>query len=102
MFNLLGTKYNNRKITENDVGIIAPYRQQVQALKELRFQKILIGTADAFQGSEKPIIIISTVRSGSDDIGFLKDPRVKISIFFILYCIKLFIYYLRSFFLSIH
>ncbi|TAF31653.1 MAG: IGHMBP2 family helicase [Cytophagales bacterium] len=67
------------------IGIIAPYRAQVTHLRThveandfLQFFKtqISIQTIDGFQGQEKDIIYISTVRSNSDQqIGFLSDLR---------------------------
>lgn len=64
-------------ITEDDIGIVTPYRGQCRALSRtlFRFKDVFIGTAEAFQGSEKPIIIISTVRVG--ELGFVKDARVS-------------------------
>ena len=68
-----------------DVGIISPYRAQVQllrrmvahnaALKPLR-GRITVNTVDGFQGQERDIIILSMVRSNAaGDIGFLRDLR---------------------------
>ena len=68
-----------------DVGVISPYRAQVQllrrliradaALKPLR-PSISVGTVDGFQGQERDIIIISTVRDNDKgEIGFLRDLR---------------------------
>ena len=68
-----------------DVGIISPYRAQVQYLRQLvrkrEFFKpfrhlISINTVDGFQGQERDIIIISLVRSNDEgQIGFLRDLR---------------------------
>lgn len=64
-----------RRINANDIGVISPYRGQVNALsRNIRNNDVHIGTTENFQGSEKPVIIISTVRVG--EIGFLKNPRV--------------------------
>ena len=68
-----------------DVGIISPYRAQVQLLRRLvrksEFMKpfrslISVNTVDGFQGQERDIIIISLVRSNDEgQIGFLRDLR---------------------------
>ena len=68
-----------------DVGIISPYRAQVQLLrKELRKREffrpyrhlLTVNTVDGFQGQERDIILISLVRSNDGgDIGFLRDLR---------------------------
>ena len=69
----------------NYVGIISPYRAQVQYLKKLikkyEFFKpyrrlISVNTVDGFQGQERDVILISLVRSNDEgQIGFLKDLR---------------------------
>ena len=68
-----------------DVGIISPYRAQVQYLRRLvrksEFFKpfrhlISVNTVDGFQGQERDIIVISMVRQNDDgQIGFLRDLR---------------------------
>lgn len=66
------------------VGIIAPYREQVEYMKsyERTFAQLKlsydvdISTIDSFQGQERDIICISLVRSNEDgNIGFLQDYR---------------------------
>ena len=75
-----------RIIDENiDVGIISPYRAQVQYLRHLikkeaffkPFRHLLsVNTVDGFQGQERDVIIVSLVRSNNDgQIGFLRDLR---------------------------
>ena len=68
-----------------DVGIISPYRAQVQLLRRLLKQNeffkpfrrlISVNTVDGFQGQERDIIVISLVRSNDEgQIGFLRDLR---------------------------
>ena len=68
-----------------DVGVISPYRAQVQyirrLLKRLSFfrpfrKSISVDTVDGFQGQERDVIVISMVRSNDDgNIGFLRDLR---------------------------
>ena len=68
-----------------DVGIISPYRAQVQYLRQQIRKKewikpfrtrISVNTVDGFQGQERDIIIISLVRSNDEgQIGFLRDLR---------------------------
>lgn len=70
---------------EISVGIISPYRAQVQYLRRLvkgsasfkPFRGLIsINTVDGFQGQERDIILISLVRSNDDgQIGFLQDLR---------------------------
>lgn len=40
----------------------------------------MTASVELFQGKEKSVIIISTVRSGQQDIGFLNNPKVSIYI----------------------
>ena len=68
-----------------DVGIISPYRAQVQLLRRMLMKweffkpfrrQISVNTVDGFQGQERDIIVISLVRSNDDgQIGFLRDLR---------------------------
>ena len=66
--------YVKAGIDEKDIGIISPYADQVKLISEKT--DIEVKTVDGFQGREKEIIIISTVRSNEHgQIGFLKDLR---------------------------
>ena len=72
----------NRKIS---IGIISPYKEQVQLLTtkiseddylKTYSSQIAIKTVDGFQGQERDVIYISLVRSNdSQEIGFLSDTR---------------------------
>ncbi|ONK74336.1 uncharacterized protein A4U43_C03F5190 [Asparagus officinalis] len=57
----------NFELTEADFGVITPYHQQVvklkMALESLEMPDVKVGSVEQFQGQEKEIIIISTVRS---------------------------------------
>lgn len=75
-----------RAIDESiDVGVISPYRAQVQYLRHLvktddqlrpLRRLITVNTVDGFQGQERDAIIISLVRANDDgQIGFLSDLR---------------------------
>ncbi len=67
------------------IGVIAPYRHQVELLKELVssntilqsfLTSITVNTIDSFQGQERDIIYISLTRSNTDNvIGFLSEIR---------------------------
>lgn len=68
-----------------DVGLISPYKAQVQYLRRLvrgdaffkpYRQAITINTVDGFQGQERDVILISLVRANEEgQIGFLNDLR---------------------------
>ena len=67
-------EYLKKGLDENDIGIISPYADQVKLISEKT--DIEVKTVDGFQGREKEVIIISTVRSNEyGQIGFLKDLR---------------------------
>ncbi|GFR52024.1 hypothetical protein Agub_g14448, partial [Astrephomene gubernaculifera] len=82
---LLGMR-GGRKVEGRDIGIISPYKKQVQRiralLKELAHY-IKVGSVEEFQGQERRIIIISTVRSSDEylefdsrhRLGFLANPK---------------------------
>ncbi|KAJ3076763.1 DEAD-box type RNA helicase [Podochytrium sp. JEL0797] len=66
------------------IGVITPYRMQMLKMKDKFKEKfgydildyVDINTIDAFQGREKDIIILSTVRAGlGEAVGFLRDKR---------------------------
>ena len=68
-----------------DVGVISPYRAQVQYLRQLLKKReffkpyrslISVNTVDGFQGQERDVIMISLVRANDEgQIGFLRDLR---------------------------
>lgn len=74
-------------LNKEDIGVITPYRQQVLKLKKafenLDIPDVKVGTVEQFQGQERKVIIISTVRSTikhnefdrTHCLGFLSNPR---------------------------
>ncbi len=78
----------NRTLVANEemtIGVIAPYRAQVERLEhELEpvaeqfdiMNRLSVNTVDSFQGQERDIIYISLTRSNDKgEIGFLKNIR---------------------------
>lgn len=71
--------------TKLDIGIISPYKEQRELLKEslqnFDYSEYLVNeldvkTIDGFQGEERDVIYISLVRSNpNSEIGFLSDIR---------------------------
>lgn len=64
----------------HDIGVVTPYAAQVahlnQSLSELVAMGLEIDSVDGFQGREKEVILVSTVRSNAaNEIGFLADAR---------------------------
>ncbi|XP_030072662.1 RNA helicase Mov10l1 [Microcaecilia unicolor] len=80
-------KHVSTLVSVKDIGIIAPYRKQVEKIRVLlrtvALSDIKVGSVEEFQGQEYPVILISTVRSSEDHIGedtkyilgFLSNPR---------------------------
>nr|XP_026497854.1 probable RNA helicase armi [Vanessa tameamea] len=80
-------KLYKRHITADEIGIITPYLAQVKYLRVLFNSMGLpipkIGTVEDFQGQERPIILISTVRSSESlleedskqALGFVGNPK---------------------------
>lgn len=77
---LLNSTPNNRAVEQSHIGIVSPYKLQCKIngrlCNQLGFRDVTIGTAEVFQGREKPIIILSTVRTGGA-LGFVDNKQVK-------------------------
>jgi len=70
-----------------DIGVITPYRKQVEKLRllldRLGLEEVKVGSVEEFQGQERLAIIISTVRSNESlvgvdvrhSVGFLSNPK---------------------------
>lgn len=68
------------KANLSDIGLISPYKSQCRQLKSAcekrNWEEIKIGSLEIFQGQERPIVIVSTVRSEMRSVGFLDNFRV--------------------------
>ncbi|KAI9138033.1 P-loop containing nucleoside triphosphate hydrolase protein [Paraphysoderma sedebokerense] len=74
------------RCTDSDIGVITPYHRQVQKIQNVlrpSSPMVKVGSVETFQGQERKIIIISTVRSSPEYIsmdksfhlGFLAEPK---------------------------
>nr|CAD7574824.1 unnamed protein product [Timema californicum] len=67
-------------VKQSEIGIIAPYIRQVyklkKALQEKSWDQVEVGTTETFQGREKRVIIISTVRSNRNLLDY--DGRFRL------------------------
>ncbi|KAH9825185.1 P-loop containing nucleoside triphosphate hydrolase protein [Melampsora americana] len=73
------------RLTDQDIGVITPYNAQASkiriALKQ--YPKIKVGTVEEFQGQERRVIVLSTVRSNQEyleydlkfSLGFVSNRR---------------------------
>lgn len=72
---------NTRPFVGSDIGIISPYSAQVRLLRDKLSEEcsmidLSVNSVDGFQGREKEVIIISSVRNNEDGrVGFLNDWR---------------------------
>ena len=60
------------KLSPEEIGIITPYREAVRRLRdrlrrkenrEMNLSKVIVGTVDDFQGAERRVIIVATIRT---------------------------------------
>lgn len=87
---MLAEKIMSMGLSGDDIGIIAPYSLQMRAIeKSLKRPEIRVGTVEDFQGLERKIVLISTVRTCpggaqidiSRKLGFVKCPkRINVAI----------------------
>jgi superfamily I DNA and/or RNA helicase len=64
-------------VRPQDIAVIAPYAAQVRWLRDQSaWDDLEIDTVDGFQGREKEVVVMGTVRSNANhEIGFLADER---------------------------
>ncbi|KAI0290989.1 P-loop containing nucleoside triphosphate hydrolase protein [Russula brevipes] len=59
-----------RKIYPEEISVIAPYKSQVRAIRELlkvaKLSDISVGSVEEFQGQERKVIILATTRSDEE------------------------------------
>ncbi|CAG9824242.1 unnamed protein product [Phaedon cochleariae] len=86
---LLQSRVKGIQINQDHIGVITPYRKQAEKLRaacsKKGWGKILVGSVEQFQGKEKLVVIVSTVRSKNChkfeeidrvcQLGFLKNPK---------------------------
>lgn len=77
----------NHDIAQSDIGIVSPYKLQCKMIRRncdrRNYKDITIGTAEVFQGQERKVMIVSTVRSGKMTLGdFLKNEQVNFGVDF--------------------
>jgi len=93
---ILDSKFCGQKLRPADIGIVSPYRGQLskihRALERKKLGGISVGSVEEFQGQERRVIIISTVRSDplklqidrKFRIGFVKEPKVCVIVVLVL------------------
>ncbi|XP_052860194.1 putative helicase MOV-10 [Anopheles cruzii] len=76
---LMSGSVGGKILSQSDIGILTPYSRQVAYIKNglvlLGLEDIEVGSAEQYQGREKAVMIVSTVRSQRSTVGFLADPR---------------------------
>lgn len=78
---------SEHRVNPDEIGVVTPYIRQVYKIRDTLarhgFDQIDVGTTEAFQGREKRVIIMSTVRAQEDlllvdkkyKLGFVKDDK---------------------------
>ncbi|CAI5991760.1 unnamed protein product [Closterium sp. NIES-65] len=79
--------YRSQRVPLTDIGVVTPYRKQMQKLQQLLRGKgmdaVKVGSVEEFQGQERRVVIVSTVRSSQQyvefdykhNLGFLANPK---------------------------
>ena len=67
--------YLDAGVSEDAIGVIAPYRAQVATIRERVPGDVAVDTVDRFQGSSKEVIVVSFTATGSLDGPIFEDYR---------------------------
>ncbi|GJP29827.1 hypothetical protein CLOM_g19923 [Closterium sp. NIES-68] len=79
--------YRSQRVPLTDIGVVTPYRKQMQKLqvqlKGKGMGAVKVGSVEEFQGQERRVVIVSTVRSSQQyvefdykhNLGFLANPK---------------------------
>ncbi|MFC5972993.1 AAA domain-containing protein [Halomarina salina] len=67
--------YLDAGLAPDDVGVIAPFRAQVSEIQRRAPEGVAVDTVDRFQGSDKEVIVLSTVATGDLDGPIFEDHR---------------------------
>lgn len=70
-----------RDVFLSDIGVVSPYRKQcnelIKHLSRKKINNIDVGSAEVFQGQQRLVMIVSTVRSNKDrNLGFVANAKV--------------------------
>eukprot|EP01113_Clastostelium_recurvatum_P027574 TRINITY_DN3329_c0_g1_i2.p1 TRINITY_DN3329_c0_g1~~TRINITY_DN3329_c0_g1_i2.p1 ORF type:complete len:1003 (+),score=212.55 TRINITY_DN3329_c0_g1_i2:117-3125(+) len=84
---LVDSAMQERRLKPGDIGVISPYAKQVEKIRQLLggvpYAGLQVGSVEQFQGQERRLIIVSTVRSdpsffefdNKHNLGFLRNPK---------------------------
>ncbi|KAJ3657613.1 hypothetical protein Zmor_009400 [Zophobas morio] len=84
---LVGCRMQGVTVRQQDIMVVSPYKKQVdklkQACKKKGYEGLFVGSVEQVQGQERLVVIVSTVRSktqllGYDlkyHLGFLNNPK---------------------------
>jgi ATP-dependent RNA/DNA helicase IGHMBP2 len=74
--------FENGELRPSDIAVITPYAAQKKIIRDHIVEiegkqslNIEVDTMDAFQGSERSVVIIDLMRSQGNTIGFIGDER---------------------------
>jgi helicase MOV-10 len=83
----LTSRGRKNRVDPKDIGVITPYHMQRHKISTLlaksKLQGIKVGSVEEFQGQERKVIVLSTVRSSNENVmadirrnlGFVAEPR---------------------------